>query len=507
MLYRARGVRKSFGGITALRGVDFSVRPGSVHALIGENGAGKSTLLKILAGAMSPDEGTLELDGRPVSFTSTAEALGEGIAIVSQELSLFPDVDILGNLFPLGPPTRRGLVDRREAHRLSHEVLTDLGVQRSLQTPVGELSLAERQLVEIARAVITNPRVLILDEPTSALNREDVGHVHEMLEVMRTRDVGVVYVSHILEDVFGHVDEITVLRDGQVVLDSVPASSLSMSDAIEAMIGDAHETEARRPSLGPVPEGAPLVVEHLSVGVVEDVSFTVRPGEVVGLAGLAGAGQHEVFEALAGITVPSAGSVALPSGVQNPATIREAVRAGVAVVPGDRKEHGLHLESPIWENIALVGSIAMGRAARLVPKQKLAVRAADRIERFGIAAPGPDFRAGSLSGGNQQKVVFAKWAETEPSVILMDDPTRGIDIGGRWSVWDLVDEMARGGAIQVVLSSDPLELASVCHRVLVFRNGRIACELEGDIIDHGSILEAINTGSVEGRSKSDGDGG
>jgi len=496
LLYRARGVRKSFGGITALRGVDFSVRPGSVQALIGENGAGKSTLLKILAGAMSPDEGTLELDGRQVAFSSTADALGEGIAIVSQELSLFPDVDILGNLFPLGPPTRRGLIDRREAHQLSHEVLTDLGVNRPLSTPVGELPLAERQLVEIARAVITQPRMLILDEPTSALDREDVGHVHSVLDVLRDRDVGVVYVSHILEDVLGHVDEITVLRDGQVVLDAVPASSLSMSDAITAMIGEAQETEARRAAPVTAAAGPALTVEHLVAGVVDDVSFSVRPGEVVGLAGLAGAGQHEVFEALAGITPGSGGMVTLPSGAQNPTSIREAVRAGVAVVPGDRQKYGLHLESPIWENIAHVRSIALGGGARFVAREELERRAVERIERFAIAAPGPRFRAASLSGGNQQKVVFAKWAETEPSVVLMDDPTRGIDVGGRWAVWDLIEEVSAGGAVQVVLSSDPLELASVCHRVLVFRSGRIACELEGEVLDHGSILEAVNTGTV-----------
>jgi ABC-type sugar transport system ATPase subunit len=496
VLYRAHGVHKSFGGITALRGVDFSVRPGSVHALIGENGAGKSTLLKILAGAMRPDEGVLELDGRQVSFGSTADALGEGIAIVSQELSLFPDVDIIGNLFPLGPPTRAGLVDRREAHRRSHEVLEDLGVDRTLATPVGELSLAERQLVEIARAVITKPRVLILDEPTSALDREDVGHVHAVLDVLRARDVGVVYVSHILEDVFGHVDEITVLRDGQVVLEAVPAPSLSMTDAIAAMIGDSPETGVRRAPVVEAGPGPALVVEHLASGAADDVSFTIGPGEVVGLAGLAGAGQHGVFDALAGISPPSGGSVTLPSGVRNPASIRAAVRAGVAVVPGDRTRYGLHLEAPIWENISLVRSIALGSGRRLVPQQALEKRAIGRIEQFGIVAPGPRFVAASLSGGNQQKVVFAKWAEVEPSVILMDDPTRGIDVGGRWSVWDLIDEMAADGAIQVILSSDPLELASVCHRVLVFRNGRIVGELEGGTLDHGTILEAINTGTV-----------
>ncbi len=490
MEYRARGIKKSFGGIAALKGVDFAARPRSVHAVIGENGAGKSTLLKILAGAMAPDEGSLEMDGELLEFTTTAQAQRQGIAMVSQELSLFPDIDLVGNLFPLGPPTRLGVIDRDEVERRSRDVLDDLGVHRHLRTPVGELKLAEQQLVEIARAVITDPKVLILDEPTSALDREDVGHVHQVLHVLKSRGVAVIYVSHILEDVMDHVDEITVLRDGEVAVAAAPAGSMTMSEMILAMVGRGIEARTAAPRV--IVEGASLGVKDLEVGNANGVSFEVAPGEVVGLAGLAGAGHHDVFEALTGTAAVRSGEVILPTGHKNPDSIRSAVLDGVAVVPGDRKKLGLHLEAPIWENVAHVRSVALAGVAGVVRRQPLIDRASKRIEQLKIAAPSPTVPTSSLSGGNQQKVVFAKWAEAESSVILMDDPTRGIDVGGRTEVWALIDSLAETGAIQVVLSSDPLELASICHRVLVFRDGRIAAELTGEAITHANILEAMN---------------
>ncbi len=497
MAYRARAITKAYGGIVALRDVDFEVTPGSVHALIGENGAGKSTLLKILAGALQPDTGSLELDGRDVTFASSARALESGIALVSQELSLFPDVDILGNLFPLDPPTRRGFIDRSEAARKSREVLSDLGLHHRLDEPVGTLPLAERQLVEIARAVVADPRVLILDEPTSALDTNDASRVHDVLQVLRERDVAVIYVSHILEDVLGHCDLITVLRDGAVVAAATPASDLDISEAIAAMVGDdlAGTVEAQRRTYTTHSDGQRLVVDDLHVGGVSDVSFSVEAGEVVGLAGLAGAGQQAVFDALAGITPASDGEIVLPGGVKNPPNVRSAVRNGVAIVPGDRKSHGLQLEDTIWENTSQVRSLALGRTGWRIRPRELRQRARARMQELAVKAESVDSPVASLSGGNQQKVVFAKWAEADPLLILMDDPTRGIDVGGRASVWSLIDRLANDGKILILLSSDPFELAYLCSRVLVFRSGRLSAELEGDDITHSAILAAINTGA------------
>lgn len=474
-----------------MKGVDFAVSSRSVHALIGENGAGKSTLLKILAGAMTPDAGSLEMDERLVEFDSTAQSLAEGIAIVSQELSLFPDIDLIGNLFPQGAPTRLGFVDRGEVERRSRQILDDLGVARPLRTPVGDLDLSEQQLVEIARAVITDPRVLILDEPTSALDREDVGHVHDVLDVLRERGVAVIYVSHILEDVMDHVDLVTVLRDGEVALAGARADSLTMSEMISAMVG--RTIEGRRPHPRPASvEGEPLTVSDLFAGAAHGVSFMLEPGEIVGLAGLAGAGHHEVFEALSGIDSAVSGEIRFPSGTVNPTTIRATVLEGVAIIPGDRKKLGLLLDAAIWENIAAVRSFALSPALGRVKRKPLLDRAERRIDQLRITAADASMPTASLSGGNQQKVVFAKWAEADSSVILMDDPTRGIDIGGRAEVWSLIDALSDSGAIQVVLSSDPLELASICHRVLVFRDGRIGAELIGEAITHANILEAMN---------------
>jgi ABC-type sugar transport system ATPase subunit len=513
-----RSITKTYGGVTALREASFRVRPGTVHALLGENGAGKSTLVKIIAGAERQDSGVLELDGKTVSFTSTADAARNGVAVVSQELALFPDLDVLLNLFSTGPVRRGPLLSRAAMAARAAPVLAELGLEVDLRRLVGTLSLADRQRIEIGRALITDPRILVLDEPTSALESAGTENLLNIVKVLRDRGVGVVFVSHILEEVLSLSDEVTILRDGSVVVAGADRASLTISAVVAAMLGDKKLYE--RPADGPasraetgagpstrraakhrgaapaMPAAGDLLVEHVSVRrQLDDVSMTARPGEVVGLAGLAGAGQHALLDVVSGITRPRQGTIRLPSGAPGPRRFRAAVAQGGALATGDRRRLGLMLDKPIWENVGQVRSVALARDGLLIRAGTLRGRARRQMEQLGIR--GKDTSpAGSLSGGNQQKVVFAKWLEVQPQLLLLDDPTRGVDVGAKAEMHRLIRSIAAQGAVVLLCSTEADELASLCERVLIFYRGRLTGELTGPGIDQHAVLEAINTGQV-----------
>jgi ribose transport system ATP-binding protein len=501
-LLEARGIGKSYGGVEALRGVDFAVRAGSAHALLGENGAGKSTLVKVIGGAIRPDTGTVLLEGREVEFATTARAVANGVAVVSQELNVFPDLDVLANLYPMREPTRGPFVDRRAMAAAAEATLRELGLEVSLHEPVGSLTLAQRQLLEIARAVITNPRVLVLDEPTSALETNGVERLHRVLDVLRARQVAVVYVTHVLEEVMSLCDEVTVLRDGRVVLAAAPRESLTIPLIVEAMLGQRgaahvhdHTVDAAAAPVARRRRGR-LTLANVDVADrLEGVSLSVESGEVVGLAGLAGSGHLAVLEAVYGLRRADRGEVVLPD-ESRIRRRRDAIRHGVALVSGDRKRVGLMLDKPVWENVAQVRSIALGRPGRLIRKAQLRERAAAHVRRLRVRASSVDLRAGQLSGGNQQKIVFAKWLEIEPSVLLLDDPTRGVDVGTKLEMHGLIRAEAEAGAAVLLCSTDVGELADVCDRVLVFFRHGICAELAGDALSEHRILEAMNTGAT-----------
>ena len=489
----------------ALAGADFTVRAGSVHALLGENGAGKSTLVKIVAGAIEPDSGELLLDGEPIRFGSTREAARRGVAVVSQELNLFEDLDVLANLFMLREPRRGPFISRAEMTRQAEPVLAELGLDVSLRTRLEELPLAQRQLIEIARALLTQPRVLILDEPTSALGQQSTELLLDTLRVLRDRQVGVVFVSHILEDVMALCDEVTVLRDGHVEMSAQPRADLTVPQIVDAMLGDRGEKAAVTPDAKlkeavaeSVDEagGGRLELRGAAVeGALEPLTLHVRAGEIVGLAGVAGAGHHAVLELVSGLRRPDEGRVVLPDGREVPHGLRRAVRAGVALVTGDRRRLGLMLDKPLWENAGLIRSVGLGADGPIVRAGALRARAREHVRSLRIRAESVDQPAGSLSGGNQQKVVFAKWLDAQPSVFLLDDPTRGVDVGAKDEMHALIRSTAAAGAPVLICSTDIDELAGLCDRVVVFNRGRVSADLSGDALETHSVLEAMNTGA------------
>jgi len=477
----AEGLVKSYGGARALDGAGIRLRGGEVHALVGENGAGKSTLVRILSGTLTADEGTVRL-------TDDTQ-----IAVVSQELNLFPDLTVRENLFPHRPPRRFGLLDHGAMDRAARPVLADLGLDVEPGTLLGELPLADQQLTEIARALLRRPGLLVLDEPTSALPAAAVDRLERVLRTLTGRGIAVLYVTHFLEEVMRFAQRVTVLRDGRVALAGVPRAELDVPELVTAMLGGRPEPPARRTRKTVDTSPPPVVLSGVSVpGRLTDVTFTVRAGEVVGVAGLQGAGHLGALEVVCGRTAVSAGRVDI-GGRGQPRSLRAAVRAGVAFVPSDRKRYGLMTGRTVWENATAVSWLALGRGGVMPSRAELVGRTAELTERLRLRG-GPHDIVGRLSGGNQQKVVFAKWLATDPAIVVLDDPTRGVDVGVRAEMHRIVGELAAGGAAVLVASTDLAELTEVCDRVLVFVRGRITVEVHGERLTEHELAVAMQRG-------------
>ncbi|MEV0171603.1 sugar ABC transporter ATP-binding protein [Streptomyces sp. NPDC050803] len=478
----AQGLVKSYGGVRALDGAGIRLRGGEVHALVGENGAGKSTLVRIVSGALAADSGAVRT------------ARDTRIAVVSQELSLFPDLTVRENLFPHRPPrTRLGLLDRGAMDRAARPVLTELGLDVDLSTRVGELTLADQQLTEIARALLLDPRLLILDEPTSALPAAAVDRLERVLRTLTGRGIAVLYVTHFLEEVMRLAQRVTVLRDGRIALPGAHRSEVDVPDLVTAMLGGRPEPPVRR-ARASVNLPPPVVLSGVCVpGRLADVTFTVRAGEVVGVAGLQGAGHLDALAVVCGRTAVSAGRVDV-CGRGQPRSLRDAVRAGVAFVPSDRKRYGLMVDRTVWENATAVSWLALGRGGIAPPRAQLVCRTLALTERLRLRG-GPEDLVARLSGGNQQKVVFAKWLATEPTVVVLDDPTRGVDVGVRAEMHRIVGELATGGAAVLLASTDLAELTEVCDRVLVFVRGRLTGEVRGERLTEHALAVAMQRGT------------
>jgi ABC-type sugar transport system ATPase subunit len=492
-----RGLSRSYGGIRALIDMDLDVAPGTIHAVVGENGAGKSTLMKILAGAVRPDAGAISVGGEPVSFGSPQDARRHGVGIVYQELSLFPDRSILANLFPDQQPTRYGLVDTRAMREQATPMLRSIGLAADPDTLVGELGLAERQLVEICRVLVERPRLLILDEPNSALNERETRRLFAVLEDLVASGITVLYVSHRLEEVFAIATTITVMRNGRLVW-TRDRTACTMPVVVEAMVGTSERelypprrtsTEALAPATS-----AALRVDGLTVDdELRDVSFEAHGGEIIGLAGLEGSGVATLLGVLFGTRHPSAGTVSLPDAGPAARSPTDAARRGVALVPADRRNQGLMLDRSVARNISLVAIGALPRREWL-RSSELTAAARRQIERLRINASGPSAAVGSLSGGNQQKVVVGRWLEVAPRVMLLDDPTRGVDVGAKREIYLLIRALADDGRIVLFRSTELPELVGLADRILVFHRGRLACSLAGSEATDHDVLHAINTG-------------
>ena len=462
-------------------------------------------MLKIIAGALPPDSGELSLDGRPLAMTSITDAARAGIVIVSQELSLFPALSVEENL--LLAPGGRAWGARRAFGRKAHDVLAKLGVDTDLKMPLHRLSLADRQLVEIARALLQNPRVLILDEPTSSLHVAEVERLHEIIRSLRDSGIGIVYVSHFLEELLEISDNLVILRNGKRVPENIPSGSGQLKAVVAAMLGEAPDSSIERAQRSSDTTSAGGAIPEIKVGPLsirglkgptslEIESLEVQPGAIMGVAGLAGAGVEELFAVLFGLAKPKAGQVTLPSGVPLPTNTADVVKAGVAYTPADRKQYGLTLRQSIAENVVSVRSLTLRRDGFVFSAEHFNRIAAERCRQLGVVAGSIQQPVGSLSGGNQQKVVFAKWIEAAPSLLVLDDPTRGIDIGAKREMHRIMRRLARSGRVVLFFSSDPGEIVAVSDRVIVFVDGILTRELDGEALTEHELVTAMNTGAV-----------
>ena len=469
------GLSKSFPGVRALHDVRFDVRAGEVHALLGENGAGKSTLIKIVSGVYRPDAGTIRIDGGEVQFGGPQEAQAAGIATVFQELLLFPELSVAENIF-LGhaPRTRFGGIDWRAMRARASEILTSLEIDElDVDAPVSSLSVANRQRVEIAKALSLKARVLILDEPTAALPEADVLRLFAIVRNLRARGVGVVYISHRMAEIFALADRVTVLRDGAYVATRNVAETTE-PELITMMVG--RVIDHLFPKLDTTP-GAPVleVRDLVSLPVVRGVSLDVRAGEIVGLAGLIGSGRSELAQTVFGMTPATAGEIRINGQPVRIASAAEAKRHGIAYVPEDRGSQGIIRPMTLRENVSL--AVLRGIARRgFIDHGKEEELAKDAIARFSIRARGPEQIVGKLSGGNQQKVVLGKWLATKPRLLIMDEPTRGIDVGTKAEIHGLMSNLAAEGIAVLMISSELPEILGMSDRVLVMREGRLAGE-------------------------------
>ncbi|WP_306120732.1 MULTISPECIES: sugar ABC transporter ATP-binding protein [unclassified Roseitalea] len=494
-------VRKSFGGVTALAGVDLTLRAGEIHAVCGENGAGKSTFMKIVAGAELPDAGRYVLDGREVTLRSVADANQNGVGIVFQELSLFPDFDAVQNVFLGREPRRLGLIDRVAMEGDVAPLFDMLGLSVDLRAPVSELRIADQQLIEIAKALALQARVLILDEPNSALNVEESARLFRVVRDLRERGTGIFYISHRLEEVVALADRVSVLRNGLKVAEH-PRESVTIGTIVRDMLGDKADNVARRTAQGmrePTSTDADHQLRVSGVsgdGILRGCSFTAAPGQVVGLVGLEGAGCEDVLDILFGRRRMTAGELAMPGGAGAPHSVEAAVRSGVALVPADRRTEGLALNQAIFENLNTVVTGALARLGHAPSRGRMTEvadrqAAALRLVHGGFANP-----VDSLSGGNQQKIVIGKWLAGDPRLVLLNDPTRGVDVGAKDEIYRIIDKLAEEGRIVLFLSSELTEYSLVCDRVLLFYEGRIIGELPGDEATEHAVLEAINIGRI-----------
>lgn len=496
-ILEVRSISKRFGGVRALDGVNFSVMPNEIHALLGENGAGKSTLMKIISGAYQKDAGEILINGRPVEIAKPLDAMKLGIAIIYQDLNLIPDLTVAENIF-FGRLPHRGFLHTIDVGRIRQaagELLREINADIDPAAVVRDLTVADRQLVAIARALSFRPRLLIMDEPTASLSEHEVKVLFDVMRKLKSENAGVVFISHHLDEVFEIADRVTVLRDGQYV-GTTPITEVNRETLVSMMVG--RRVDTLYPKVHePDPESdVVLEVDGLSLGNrLHNISFKLRRGEILGISGLVGAGRSELLQCIFGAIPFTKGSIRLEGREVRFSSPNEAVEHGLALVPEDRGEQGLHLDMSVRENITLphlkrfFQRLRMNRSAEREVSNSL-------IERLAIKTPDSEQLVAFLSGGNQQKVAIAKWLVSEPKVLILDEPTKGVDVGAKSEIHRLMSELAAKGVGIIMVSSDLPEVLGMSDRVLVMSDGAITAEFTRAEATPDKIMMAATSGGV-----------
>ena len=487
-----KNVHKSFGGVSVLNGVDFDLQKGSVHALVGQNGAGKSTMMKILTGVYTCDSGAIYIDGSKVKMNSYSDAVSHGISLIFQELSLIPTLTVAENIFLNREILEGPFLDKKSMERKAHELLQSLDIDVDVHSRVEDLDVGVCQMIEIAKALSVNAKVLILDEPTASLSEKETAHLFTLINSLKQRGVSMIYISHRMAEIFKIFDTITVLRNGSIVT-TKPTRDYSLTGLIEDMIG--RKTAALTTAdeeLAPKCTGRPLMtVEHLNCGSrLKDVSFELREGEVLGLAGLMGSGRTEVVESLFGLNKDASGQVTINGQPYEIKGVRHAIDSGLALIPEDRRREGLVLMHSVEENL-IVPIFDKLKRGLLLESKKVADIAERSISDMAIKTHSRKTPAFNLSGGNQQKIVVGKWLNSAPSVLLLDEPTAGADVGSKREIIDKVRDFVGENRAAIFISSDILELISACDRFIVFYDGKVTATYDRSEITEEVLQYAI----------------
>ena len=487
-----KNVHKSFGGVSVLNGVDFDLQKGSVHALVGQNGAGKSTMMKILTGVYTCDSGAIYIDGSKVKMNSYSDAVSHGISLIFQELSLIPTLTVAENIFLNREILEGPFLDKKSMERKAHELLQSLDIDVDVHSRVEDLDVGVCQMIEIAKALSVNAKVLILDEPTASLSEKETAHLFTLINSLKQRGVSMIYISHRMAEIFKICDTITVLRNGSIVT-TKPTRDYSLTGLIEDMIG--RKTAALTTAdeeLASKCTGRPLMtVEHLNCGSrLKDVSFELREGEVLGLAGLMGSGRTEVVESLFGLNKDASGQVTINGQPYEIRGVRHAIDSGLALIPEDRRREGLVLMHSVEENL-IVPIFDKLKRGLLLESKKVADIAERSISDMAIKTHSRKTPAFNLSGGNQQKIVVGKWLNSAPSVLLLDEPTAGVDVGSKREIIDKVRDFVGENRAAIFISSDILELISACDRFIVFYDGKVTATYDRSEITEEVLQYAI----------------
>ncbi|MBQ8166943.1 MAG: sugar ABC transporter ATP-binding protein [Lachnospiraceae bacterium] len=489
-----KGINKSFGSNQVLKDAGFLLKDGEVHALMGENGAGKSTLMKILTGVYTKDSGTVIVDGEEVSYKTPQEAEKAGIVFIYQELNVLFDLTVVENLFMGKEITKKfGVCDMKAMKAKAKEVMDKVGVNIPVDAVMSDLSVGQQQMVEICKALMVDAKVIIMDEPTAALTESETEGLFKVINSLREKGVSIVYISHRMEEIFALCDRITILRDGQYI-DTKEIKDLTMDDVVQMMIG--REIGERFPSRDVEIGGEVLRVEGLSSGkLFHDVNFSVKAGEVLGVAGLMGAGRTEIMQAIFGNLKKDGGKIFIDGEeviIKNP---RQAIAAGIGFITEDRKTEGLLLEKSIAENIEIANldRVSNHNVLNKTKQQELVKKG---IEDFRVKCFGPWHECNNLSGGNQQKVVLAKWVATNPKILILDEPTRGVDIGAKKEIYNVINDLAAKGVAVIMVSSELPEVLGMSDRIMVVREGEVRGILDGATADQAKIMTLATGGSL-----------